>query len=238
MVQVNLKELVGKLNDTCRSTLEAAAGLCLSRTNYNVEIEHWLFKLLETSNTDFVVLLKHFGLDASRVAADLTRTIDGFKTGNSRSPALSPDLVALVREAWLVGSIDFSEQATRTGHVLLALLSDESLARVARSASRELEKISPDSLRVDMPTLVSTTVEAEQSAQTQSPTKGGPAARPGGPTKTPALDQYTIDLTARAKAGEIDPVLGRDSEIRQIIDILTRRRQNNPILTGEAGVGK
>jgi type VI secretion system protein VasG len=240
MVQVNLKELVGKLNDTCRTTLEAAAGLCLSRTNYNVEIEHWLFKLLETTNTDFVTLLRHFEVDTSRLAADLTRTIDGFKTGNSRSPALSPDLVTLVREAWLVGSIDYSEHATRSGHVLLALLTDESMARVARSASRELDKISPDALRPSLPTLVAQTDEAEAAAQAPAPSaKGGAAARrPGGPTKTPALDQYTIDLTARAKAGEIDPVLGRDSEIRQIIDILTRRRQNNPILTGEAGVGK
>jgi type VI secretion system protein VasG len=238
MVQVNLKELVGKLNDTCRRTLEAAAGLCLSRTNYNVEIEHWLLKLLETPRTDLAVVLRHFDVDSSRLAADLTRVVDRFKTGNSRPPALSPNLVDLAREAWLAGSIDFSERATRSGHVLYALLSDETLARVAAGASREFEKISPEVLRRELPAIVSDTDEAGQPADTFAPTAPGKQpGKAGGPTKTPSLDQYTIDLTARARAGDIDPVLGRDPEIRQIIDILTRRRQNNPILTGEAGVG-
>ena len=141
MAQVNLKELVGKLNDTCRRTLEAAAGLCLSRTNYNVEIEHWLLKLLETPRTDFAAILRHFEIDPSRLTADLTRVVDKFKTGNSRPPALSPNVVELAREAWLAGSIDFGERATRSGHVICALLSDESLARVAAGASREFEKI-------------------------------------------------------------------------------------------------
>jgi type VI secretion system protein VasG len=239
MAQVNLKELVGKLNDTCRRTLEAAAGLCLSRTNYNVEIEHWLLKLLETERTDFVAVLRHFGIDPSRLAADLTRVVDRFKSGNSRPPALSPNVVELARESWLVASIDFSERATRSGHVLCALLGDESLARVAASASREFEKISPEVLRRELPKITADTDEAGQPAESFSQgTPGKQGAKPTGPTKTPSLDQYTIDLTARARAGDIDPVLGRDPEIRQIIDILTRRRQNNPILTGEAGVGK
>jgi type VI secretion system protein VasG len=239
MVQVNLKELVGKLNDTCRRSLEAAAGLCLSRTNYNVEIEHWLLKLLETPRTDFAAILRHFEIDPSRLTADLTRVIDRFKTGNSRPPALSPNVVELAREAWLAGSIDFGEGATRSGHVLYALLSDESLARVAAGASREFEKISPEVLRRELPKIVASSEEEGQPAESLAPgQQGKQAAKPGGPTKTPSLDQYTIDLTARARAGDIDPVLGRDPEIRQIIDILTRRRQNNPILTGEAGVGK
>ncbi|MCE9525614.1 MAG: type VI secretion system ATPase TssH [Planctomycetales bacterium] len=239
MAQVNLKELVGKLNDTCRRTLEAAAGLCLSRTNYNVEIEHWLLKLLETPRTDFAAILRHFEIDPSRLTADLTRVVDKFKTGNSRPPALSPNVVELAREAWLAGSIDFGERATRSGHVICALLSDESLARVAAGASREFEKISSEVLRRDLPKIVADSEEEGQPAESFAPgTQGKQSAKPGGPTKTPSLDQYTIDLTARARAGDIDPVLGRDPEIRQIIDILTRRRQNNPILTGEAGVGK
>ena len=238
MVQVNLKELVGKLNDTGRRTLEAAAGLCLSRTNYNVEIEHWLLKLLETPNTDLTVLLKHFDVNVSRLMSDLTQVVDHFKTGNARPPALSPNLVDLAREAWLIASIDYAEPATRTGHLLCALLSDEALARVADNASREFEKISPESLRKDMLTLVANTDEANQpSTRSADTTTQGPGQAKG-PTKTPSLDQYTIDLTRMAASGSIDPVLGRDSEIRQIIDILTRRRQNNPILTGEAGVGK
>ncbi len=237
MANVNLKQLVAKLNETSRRSLEAAAGLCLSRTNYNVEIEHWLLKLIEPANTDIAVLLRHFDVDVARLNADLIRTIDRFKTGNARSPALSPDLVTLVREAWVVGSIDFAAPTTRTGHVLCALLSDESLHRIATAASAELAKISAEALQSQLPTLVAATDEA-------APTAGPAAAAtaPGGaatgPTQTPALDQYTIDLTARARAGSMDPVLGRDVEIRQLIDILTRRRQNNPILTGEAGVGK
>jgi type VI secretion system protein VasG len=239
MAQVNLKELVGKLNDTCRRTLEAAAGLCLSRTNYNVEIEHWLLKLLETPRTDFAAILRHFEIDPSRLTADLTRVVDKFKTGNSRPPALSPNVVELAREAWLAGSIDFGERATRSGHVICALLSDESLARVAAGTSREFEKISSEVLRRELPKIVTDSEEEGQPAESFAPgTQGKQSAKPGGPTNTPSLDLYTIDLTARARAGDIDPVLGRDPEIRQIIDILTRRRQNNPILTGEAGVGK
>ncbi len=237
MAQVDLKQLVGKLNSLSRGALESAAGLCLSRTNYNVEIEHWLLKLTEHSASDLVVILKEFGVDQSRLAADLTRAIDQFKTGNSRPPALSPDLVALIREAWLIGSVDHGSATARTGHILCALLSEESLARIASNASREFDKILPDVLRSRLPQILPRTAEAAEDSRIaeSSPSSTG---RPATSGATPSLDQFTIDLTERARGGHIDPVLGRDSEIRQIIDILTRRRQNNPILTGEAGVGK
>jgi type VI secretion system protein VasG len=242
MAQVNLKSLVGTLNDTCRSTLEAAAGLCLSRTNYNVEIEHWLLKLAEAPNTDLAVVFRHYEVNPSRLMQDLTKAIDRLKTGNSRPPALAPAIINLVREAWVVASVDFGASKTRTGQLLLAMLSNETLNLLAREASSEFDKISPDSLRKDLADLVTKTVEAEAA---EASAAAGPAAgaapgapRPGGPSKTPGLDQFTLDLTARAKAGKIDPVLGRDAEIRLVVDILTRRRQNNPILTGEAGVGK
>lgn len=240
MAQVNLKGLVGRLNDTCRRTLEAAAGLCLSRTNYNVEIEHWLIKLLEVPNSDIARICRAFEVDPSRLAADLTRTIDGFKTGNARPPSLSPNVVDLVREGYLVASIEFGESVARSGHLIDALLGSETLSLVARSGSKEFAKISAESLRKDFSTIVTGSVEDAQSAAAEPGRAAAPgtAAKPGGPTKTPSLDQYTIDLTAQARDGKIDPVLGRDHEIRQIIDILTRRRQNNPILTGEAGVGK
>src|SRR5918992_950525 len=113
-MSINLKSLVGKLNDTTRRALEASAGLCLSRTNYNVEIEHWLLKLLEVTHSDLAAILRHFEVDSSRLAADLTRVIDKFKTGNARPPALSPNLVDLAREGWLVASIDLGERATRS----------------------------------------------------------------------------------------------------------------------------
>jgi type VI secretion system protein VasG len=241
MISLSLKALVGKLSAVCRQTLEAAIGLSMSRTNYNVEVEHWLTRLLEAPNTDLAALLRHGGVDASRLARDLARSLDRQKTGNSRPPSLAPDLVSLAREGWLLASVEFGAPRTRSGHLLCALLADDNLARLAHEISPELQKLSAEALRKALPEVAGATAEAEGEAAAGAPgvPGGGPAAPgPGGPSKTPALDQFTIDLTARARKGQIDPVLGRDTEIRQVIDILTRRRQNNPILTGEAGVGK
>ena len=234
-MQVNLKSLVGKLNDTCRTTLEAAAGLCLSRTNYNVEVEHWLAKLLEIPNNDVAAILRHFEIDASGLASDLTKAIDRKKTGNADAPALSPNIVQLVRESWLIASVEFSSGRARSAHLLCALLADESLSRIAETISSELSKISVDSLRHELPNIIANSAESEAADDAAAPSgEAGPGVAAG----APGLGQFTIDLTDRARDGEIDPVLGRDPEIRQIVDILTRRRQNNPILTGEAGVGK
>ena len=241
MDQISLKSLVGKLNETCRRTLEAAAGMCLSRTNYNVEIEHWLVKLIEAPDGDLAAIFRRYEVDASRVTRDLTKLIDRLKTGNARPPALSPHIVTLLREAWMIGSIEYGAQQIRSAYLLAAVLSSDILSIVAKDASPEFDKISPESLHKELRDVVSATAEAQMEAAAAAPTDDRGRGRPGspiGPTKTPSLDQFTIDLTLRAKRGEIDPVLGRDGEIRQIIDILTRRRQNNPILTGEAGVGK
>jgi type VI secretion system protein VasG len=237
-----MKLLAGKLNDTCRRALEAALGLCVSRGNYNLEIEHWLLKLLEAPNNDLGPLLRQYGVDSSRLSRDLTRAIDRLRTGSTRgAPALSEQMGMLAREAWLLASVEFGAGRVRSGHLLLALLADESLGAEARDMSEELRKVSPEALRKDLPSLVAHSGEADGESPAGRPAATGAGAgptTPGGPTKTPALDQFTIDLTLRARKGEIDPVLGRDAEIRQIIDILTRRRQNNPIMTGEAGVGK
>lgn len=239
MVSVNLKSLVARLNDTCRRTLEGAAGFCLSRTHHNVEIEHWLVKLLEETNTDLEAILKHYGIDHSRLLSDLTRALDRLQTGNARPPGLSPDIVQLAREGWMLASVEFAASATRSGYLLAALLADENLGRNARGASTEFEKINATALIQELPNLISDTSEAAQaSAITSSGSDAGPAVQAGGSSRTPSLDQFTIDLTARARNGEIDPIIGRDDEIRQVIDILTRRRQNNPIITGEPGVGK
>jgi type VI secretion system protein VasG len=240
MATVNLKSLIGKLNTTCTRTLEAAAGICLSRTNYNVEIEHWFLKLLEGPPNDILTILKFYSLSHAKISADITRAIDKLKTGNSSQPLLSQHIVDLAREAWVLGSIDFAANQTRSGYLLLALLSDRSLSQSAGEISSELTKIHPETLARDLPTILAESPEVVAEFPTGSKTTGPKGAGPagGGSGQTPSLDQFTIDLTARAKAGKIDPVLGRDSEIRQIIDILTRRRQNNPIMTGEAGVGK
>ena len=241
MVAVNLKSLVGKLADVPRRTLEGAAGLCLSRTNYNIEVEHWLIKMLEVPNSDLAAILKHYGVDGSRVVRDLTRTLDKLQTGNSRAPALSPNVVDLARDAFVVASVEYGMPRARTGHVLYALLADETFHRMAREASPEFEKIQVEALRRELPTLIRKSSESDGEPEPGTAGAAAQQGQPGAPradSKTPGLDQFTIDLTARAKNGELDPIVGRDAEIRQVIDILTRRRQNNPILTGEAGVGK
>ena len=239
-MSVNLKSLIGRLNDTCRQALEGAAGLCLSRTNYDVEVEHLFLKLLEAPDTDLGKVLRRFEIDASRLSRDVTRALDRLKTGNARTPALSPRLPRLIEKAWVVASIEYGASKVRSGHLLLVLLTDDDLARLVREISKDLAGVSKEQLEKEFADIVKGSAEdREATALASAPgAGGGPEVASGVPGKTKALDQYTEDLTAKARAGKIDPILGRDFEIRQVIDILTRRRQNNPILTGEAGVGK
>ncbi len=239
-MNVNLKSLVGRLNETCRSALEGAAGLCLSRTNYDVEIEHILAKLLDEDDTDLHKICHHYEVNVDRLSKDVSVALDRLKTGNSRTPGLSDRLPDWFQDAWLLASVDFGAARIRSGHLLLALLSNDANARLSRDISREFSHISVESLQKDLPDITSNSAEARDAVslgETGGASNGTPVAT-GVPGKTKALDQYTEDLTAKAAAGKIDPILGRDFEIRQIVDILTRRRQNNPILTGEAGVGK
>jgi type VI secretion system protein VasG len=232
---VNLKALIGKLNDSTRSALEAAAGLCLARTHYDIEVEHYLMKLLDSSGNDAASIFKHFGVDVSRFSGELARALDRLKSGNARTPALSPTLIKMLTEAWTLGSIDYGATQIRTGFTILALASNDELARLMRELSREFQKVQAEALRKDFLAIVSSS--SEEGLAAAAVAVGAPSApRAGG--KTPNLDQFTANLTERAKTGKVDPVLGRDFEIRQVIDILMRRRQNNPILTGEAGVGK
>jgi type VI secretion system protein VasG len=233
---LNLKSLIGKLNEPTRKALEAAAGLCLSRTHYDIEIEHYLLKVLDASDSDFSRIAHHFELDKSRFSAELTRSLDRLKSGNARTPALSPTILKMFTEAWTIGSIDFEASRIRTGHTILALASNDELSRLMREVSREFNKIQAESLRKDFPTLVAGSCEEGLERASAEPPRSETARLGAG--KTPNLDQYTVNLTENARQGKIDPVLGRDFEIRQVVDILTRRRQNNPILTGEAGVGK
>ena len=239
-MKVNLKSLIGRLNDTCRSALEGAAGLCLSRTNYDVEIEHLLMKLLEASDTDLARILRQYEIDSGRLSKDVTRALDRLKTGNARTPALSPRVPQLVEDAWLLASVDFGSAKVRSGHLVLALLANEDLARLAREVSKEFVNISVESLRNNLADICAGTAEDKAAMSLGASVPAGTHGEAGAPMggKTQALDQYTVDLTDKARKGKIDPVLGRDFEIRQVIDILTRRRQNNPIMTGEAGVGK
>ena len=234
---LNLKALIAKLNDQTRAALEGAAGLCLSRTHYDIEVEHFLTKLLDSSSNDFAAIVKHFEIDKSRLTTELARSMDKLKSGNARTPAISPTVLKMLTTAWTIGSIDFNAGQVRTGFIVLALASDEELSRLIREVSKEFQKINADALRKDLMGIVALSQETTTSGAAIGAGAPGDGARPVG-GKTPNLDQYTVDLTGNAKKGKIDPVLGRDPEIRQMIDILTRRRQNNPILTGEAGVGK
>jgi type VI secretion system protein VasG len=234
-MNANVRSLIAKLNHHTRAAVESAAGLCLSRTHYDVEVEHYLLKLLDAPDADLGFILRHYEVDRSRLSRDLAAGLDRLKTGNARTPSLSPRLVEMLAAAWTAASLDYGAGEIRSGHTLVALLADDELARLARSISRELEKIPAADLRRDLPQVVA--ASAEEAA---APARGGgadePGPVPGG--RTPNLDQYTVDITERARGGQLDPVLGRDAEVRQVVDILTRRRQNNPILVGEAGVGK
>ncbi|MFL5381215.1 MAG: Clp protease N-terminal domain-containing protein, partial [Longimicrobiaceae bacterium] len=241
-MNTNVRSLIARLNHHTRAAVEAAAGLCLSRTHYDVEVEHYLLKLLDTPDGDAVFILKHFGVDRSRLAADLAAGLDRLKSGNARTPALSPGLVRLLASAWTAASLDYGAAEIRGGHTLVALLADEELSRLARTISRELEKVRADDLRRDFAQMVGASGEEAGASALGAPVAGAAGAGEGAPKtpggRTPNLDQYTVDLTQRARSGQLDPVLGRDAEVRQVVDILTRRRQNNPILVGEAGVGK
>jgi len=235
MPKTNLKSLIGKLDDTCRKAMELAAGLCLSQTHYEVEVEHFLLKVLEIPNTDLNKILRHFEISEARLVSDLTRTMEGFKTGNSRNPALSPRIPKMIQDAWLIASVDYQASSVRSGHIILALLSDDESARMLTASSDVLKKISLETLLANFADLTAGSAEDKDAVNRPGPAaQEGKAAAPG----TKALDQFTINLTEKARKGEIDPVLGREFEIRQMADILIRRRQNNPILTGEAGVGK
>jgi type VI secretion system protein VasG len=237
---LDLKSLVGKLTDTARRNLEGAAGLCLSRTNYEVDMEHWFAKALDTADGDLPRILRHFDIDPDRFLRDLELALDQYKRGNGGRPSLAPTIEDLVRDGWVFASINLGASRVRTGHLFLAALNDRNLNRRLLDASSLIKSVVIDTLESDFHKIVAGSPEdrevfsSDAGVQRDVMTEGGPRA---GAT-TPALDQFTVDMTAQAREGKIDPVLGRDPEIRQIIDILTRRRQNNPILTGEAGVGK
>ena len=238
MININLKSLVDKMSPYMRDSLEGAAGLCLAHSQYNVELEHWLLKLLDISDTDFMQLLEKHGVNPSDLAKQLANTIAKFRSGSSRPAALAPSIVEATKNAWMLASVDYGQTVISSGHLLAALMLDDNSRRQLLESCPELREIAPESIRETAKAIYGTTGETdhllrgdESSATTGA---GGNVAA----TKTPSLDKYTVNLTERAQKGEIDPVLGRDEEIRQCIDILTRRRQNNPIMTGEAGVGK
>src|SRR5690348_9095859 len=173
-MSLNLKSLIGKLNDTARGALEAAAGLCLSRTHYDVEIEHYVLKLLDATDSDFLRILKQFDVDKARLSAELTRSLDKLKSGNARTPAFSPSLVKMLSEAWVSGSLEYGATQIRTGFTLLALTGEESLSWIVRDISKEVQKIEPDTLSKQFVTIVKGSAEdtAEEGGAAEAQPEG------------------------------------------------------------------
>ena len=238
MININLKSLVDKMSPYMRDSLEGAAGLCLAHSQYNVELEHWLLKLLDISDTDFMQLLEKHGVNPSNLAKQLANTIAKFRSGSSRPAALAPSIVEATKNAWMLASVDYGQTVISSGHLLAALMLDDNSRRQLLESCPELKEIAPESIRETAKAIYGTTGETDHLLRGDETGATSVAGGNVAATKTPSLDKYTVNLTERAQKGEIDPVLGRDEEIRQCIDILTRRRQNNPIMTGEAGVGK
>lgn len=241
-MHVDTKSLVDKLNSTCKRALESAAALCVSKTHFNVELEHYLLRLLEASDTDIQFVLRYYELDKDSVLKQLQATIDKFKTGNTSQTVLSPHILTALEEAWIVTSLQLGEEQIRSGSILMAILDAEALRGILLESCPLLLRVSRDTYREDMHELLQNSPEAKEKPKKQTPSKAasdlGLAGTQKASTEMPALMQFTIDLTEQARQGKLDPIYGRDREIRQLIDVLSRRRQNNPILVGEAGVGK
>jgi type VI secretion system protein VasG len=241
----NLKTLISKLNDTTRRAAERAASLCMARGHYEVDLEHLMLALLEQPQSDVGVLCQRFGVSPTELQRDLEAELGRFKTGNSRTPVFSSQLPTLLEHAWLIASLASHTARIRSADLVLALLTEPTLSQMALRSSKLFARFKLDELRHKLPELTRGSQEAVQAVRdADAPADGEQgladeaAASEALSCKTPALDQFTTNLTQRAKDGKVDPVIGRDAEIRQTIDILMRRRQNNPILTGEAGVGK
>ncbi|MBL8729323.1 MAG: type VI secretion system ATPase TssH [Planctomycetes bacterium] len=240
-MKTNLKSLIGKLTESSRRSLQSAAGMCNSRTNYEVEPEHWLHSLCEQKGGDVQRILAQCRIPVDAVTRELEHALGAFKTGNGKIPAFSPDIEDMVRDAWLYASLELGSARIRSGALFLAALSDTRIGRRLRDACKSLAGIKVDELANALPAIVKASPETAEAVQAgDADFAGGGEAGEGADSGrgTPALDQFTTNLTELARQDKLDPVLGRDAEIRQIVDILTRKRQNNPILTGEAGVGK
>ena len=253
-MEIDIRTLLSRLNPECKRAMEQAAELCVRQTHYNVDIEHLLMRLLENEAPDLKLILARFSIRPEAVQTQLQTSLDHFKRGNGRTPNLVPEFAPLFQEAWLMSSMLLGEQQVRSGTLLLALLELDRLRGRLVDAAPALLQLPRGTLRDELSTLLSTSAEGPTAAapaaaesQAASTAARPPAAAATGAqmpgvrrdgSSTPSLDQFTVDLTQLARDGAIDPIRGRDAEIRQIIDVLLRRRQNNPILTREAGVGK
>ena len=242
MSDIRRSNLFGKLDGLAFKAIEGATTFCKMRGNPYVELVHWLHQLFQAQDSDLKRICAHYALDAGRLATDLVTALDQLPRGATSISDFSPHLEEAVERSWVYATLMFGESKIRSGHLIFGILKTSGLRNVAVSISREFSKIKLEELAENFHKLVDGSPEAGSPASDGSGMDQGEngvaeaGAVQGG--KQEALSKYSVDLTDKARKGELDPIVGRDEEIRQIVDILMRRRQNNPILTGEAGVGK
>ena len=244
MSEISRTALFGKLNPIAYKAIESATVFCKLRGNPYVELEHWFAQLLQTQDTDLHHIVRHYGLDSSVIAKDLTAALERLPRGATAISDFSPHIETAIERAWTYATLKYGESQVRTGYLLLAMLKMQSLRVALLGISRQFEKIKPENFSENFDTVCDGSPENRLSAQDGSglggdqPGEVSGAMAPAAMGKGEALKKFAVDLTEKAKQDGLDPVTGRDDEIRQIVDILMRRRQNNPLLTGEAGVGK
>jgi len=230
-----INNLIDRLNQTCKNALESAVGLCFSQSHFEVDIEHLLSKLIEMPNTDIPLILSHFDINSSKVLSDLSKSMDAFERGNTRNPSISQRVTKMLREAWLTSSIGYTDTQIRSGYILFTVLRNFQLSPSIIASSKEFNKISVNDLEKDLLTIISKSIESDEIKKDITTFSDAEEKEFKGDS---ALEKYAINLTENARTGKIDPVYEREEEVYRLMDILIRRRQNNPILTGEAGVGK
>ena len=245
MSEISRVALFGKLNPMAYKGIEGATVFCKLRGNPYVELVHWLHQLIQNNDSDLHRIFKHFGLDASRLAADLTNALDALPRGATAISDFSPLIEDAIERGWVYGTLQFGESAVRTGLLMVGAVRTPTLRNALHALSAEFRKIKADELSDNFARIVAGSPEDTLGANDGSNVGGGAvpgeasgAVAPAQMGKQEALKKFTVDLTAQARSGKMDPIVGRDDEIRQVVDILMRRRQNNPILVGEAGVGK
>ena len=242
MSEISRSALFGKLNSLAYKAIEGATVFCKLRGNPYVELVHWMQQILQTPDSDFHRIIRHFELDSSRLAKDVTDALDRLPRGATSISDLSPHVENAVERGWVYGTLMFGDARVRTGHLMVGMLKTHSLRGALMQISKQFEGVRADTLTEDFGRIVNGSPEdalgARDGSTFAAPGEASDAMAPAQMGKQEALKKFATDLTDRARKGQIDPVSGRDEEIRQIVDILMRRRQNNPILTGEAGVGK
>ncbi len=242
MSEISRSALFGKLNSLAYKAIEGATVFCKLRGNPYVELVHWIQQLLQNPDSDLHRIVRRFELDPSRLAKDVTEALDRLPRGASSISDLSAHVENAVERGWVYATLMFGDSQVRTGYLVVGMLKTPSLRNALVAISRQFEAIKLDTLTEEFARIVSGSPEGTLGASDQSsiaaPGEASDAMAPAQMGKQEALKRFATDLTERARKGQIDPVSGRDEEIRQIVDILMRRRQNNPILTGEAGVGK